>query len=319
MKTKNLKLPIYLTSVFILICAFLFLTLGLNFDTMEYSLSRRIPKLIAIVLTGFSIGLSTFIFQTITHNNILTPNVMGLDSLYTLIQTSIVLFLGSSSFFVTNKKVNFFVCVIIMTVLSVMLFDFLFKKEKSNILYLVLIGMICGTLFSSISSFMQVVIDPNEFLVLQNKLIASFNNVNIDIVIIAIILMMLTTLFIIKDIKYLDVISLSKDNAINLGVDYDFLVKKFFIAVSIFVSISTALVGPIAFFGILVVNVTRQILNTYKHSYNLTLCVLISIFTLVFAQLLVERILKLDTPISVIINLIGGIYFIYLLFKESKL
>lgn len=319
MKNNNIRLPIYILSILILVSCILFLTLEINIETLDYSLSKRIPKLFAIILTGASIGISTLIFQTITHNHILTPNVMGLDSLYVLIQTILVFVFTSESVLVSNKRYNFILCVLFMSFLSMILYNFLFKRGSSNILFLVLIGMIFGTLFSSLSSFMQVIIDPNEFLTLQNKLFASFNNVNSDILIISMIMIIIIIGFILKDIKYLDVISLGKEQAVNLGVDYDKLLKKFFIVVALFISVSTALVGPITFLGILVVNISRQIIKTYKHSYTLVTSILVSVFTLVFSQLLIERILDLKTPVSVVINLIGGIYFIYLLFKESKI
>ena len=179
--------------------------------------------------------------------------------------------------------------------------------------------MICGTFFRSLSSFMQMVIDPNEYLVLQNKLFASFNNVNVDILFLSIILVLLMIPFVWDDIKYYDVMSLGKDQAINLGVDYDNLMKKSFIIIAILIAISTSLVGPLTFLGILVANITREMMKTYKHSYLVTVSILVSIFTLVFGQVLMERILHLSTPVSVVINMIGGIYFMYLLYKESRI
>ena len=125
--------------------------------------------------------------------------------------------------------------------------------------------------------------------------------------------------FICDDLKYLDVINLGRDQAINLGIDYDKLVRKLFVTVAIFISISTALVGPITFLGLLVVNLSRQMINTYKHKYLITMSVLLSVFVLVTGQLLAERIFDFSTPVSVIINLIGGIYFMYLLLKESRI
>ena len=147
---------------------------------------------------------------------------------------------------------------------------------------------------------------------------SKFFNINVDILIFALIMILIIGMFIFKDMKYLDVMSLGRDHAINLGVDYDRLVKKFFIVIAILTSIATALVGPITFLGLLVVNVTRQVIKTYKHFYLIIFCVLISVFTLIFGQLLLERILKIQTPVSVVINLIGGVYFMYLLLKESK-
>lgn len=318
-KKNNLNMPIYILSISIVIVSALFLSLGIAKGNVDYALSQRIPKLIAIILTGGTIAFSTITFQTVVDNRLLTPNVMGLDSLYVLIQTIIIFLLGSSSVFLSSKKVNFIICVVMMILASSLLYKLLFKRGKGNIVFLLLIGMICGTFFGSLSSFMQVVIDPNEYLVLQNKLFASFNNVNVEILAIALIMIIFTIPFVWDDIKYLDVMSLGRDHAINLGVDYDKLVKKFLVIISIFISVSTALVGPITFLGLLVVNITRQVMKTYKHTYLITVSILVSVFTLVFGQLLVERVFKLSTPVSVVINLIGGIYFMFLLLKESRL
>ena len=316
---QNLIMPIVILSVLILVSCALFLSLGINPGSTNYALSKRIPKLIAIVITGGCIGFSTIIFQTITDNRILTPSVMGIDSLYVAVQTVIYFVFGSASIFASNPKINFLICVVFMVIGSLGLYKLIFKRENSNIMFVLLVGMICGTFFKSLSSFMQMVIDPNEYLVLQNKLFASFNNVNVDILLISIILIILVIPFVCDDLKYLDVINLGRDQAINLGIDYDKLVRKLFVTVSIFISISTALVGPITFLGLLVVNLSRQMITTYKHKYLISMSVLLSVFILVTGQLLAERIFNFSTPVSVIINLIGGIYFMYLLLKESRI
>ena len=220
-RKQNLYMPIIVLSLMILASSLLFLFMGINKGSMDYALSKRIPRLIAIILTGGCIGFSTIIFQTITDNRILTPNVMGIDSLYVAIQTMLIFAFGSSSAFVSNKKINFLICLVFMILGTSLLYKLIFKKDNANIIFVLLIGMICGTFFRSLSSFMQMVIDPNEYLVLQNKLFASFNNVNVDILFLSIILVLLMIPFVWDDIKYYDVMSLGKDQAINLGVDYD--------------------------------------------------------------------------------------------------
>src|SRR5690606_41927924 len=62
----------------------------------SYVLPRRGAKILAIVLAGGSIAAATVIFQTITQNRILTPSIIGIDSLYMLVQTAIVFFLGAA-------------------------------------------------------------------------------------------------------------------------------------------------------------------------------------------------------------------------------
>ena len=314
--TNNKK--IYFMIASIVVFSILFLIVGVKLKHIDYAMSQRVPKLVAIILTGGCVAFSSVIFQTITSNNILTPSVLGLDSLYILIQTVLVFFVGMDSKFMMNRNYNFILCVVIMVIVSFLLYKKLFEKSKNNIMFLLLVGMIFGTLFKSISTFMQVVIDPNEYTSLQSKLYASFGNVNTDIIMMAIIMIAIMIPFIYDDLKYLDVIGLGKEHAINLGVDYDKIVKKMIIVVAILVSISTALVGPLTFLGLLVVNISKQMLNTYKHSYIIGGSILISILTLVGGQFLVEHVFTFDTTLSVIINFVGGIYFIYLLLNRSK-
>ncbi|MBS6509851.1 MAG: iron chelate uptake ABC transporter family permease subunit [Paraclostridium bifermentans] len=314
----NLKSKLYILGALIVIFSALFLTVGVNFDHIDYAMSQRIPKLIAIVITGGCIAFSSIIFQTITNNNILTPSVLGLDSLYVLIQTVIVFLLGVESSFITNKSSNFLLSSSLMILASFVLYKKLFERSNNNVFFLLLVGMIFGTLFKSMSTFMQVVIDPNEYAALQNSLYASFSNVNTEILMMSVIMIIAIIPFIYDELKMLDVISLGKDHAINLGVNYDKAVKKLIIVVAMLVSMSTALVGPITFLGLLVVNVAKQLFKTYKHTYLISASILISILTLVVGQFLVERVFTFTTTISVIINFIGGLYFIYLLLKESK-
>ena len=298
----------------VLTAFYIFWDLGPNWD---YSLPRRVWKIIAIIVVGCAIAFATVIFQTVTNNKILTPSILGLDSMYMLIQTAVIFLLGSTHILITNKNLNFLVTLAIMLIFASLLFKFMFKQNR-NIYFLLLIGIIFGTLFGSLSSFMQVLIDPNEFQIIQNKMFASFNNVNTDLLVLAIALMIAAMAYFFRFMKYLDVMSLGRDQAVNLGVDYDYVTKRVLIIVTILISISTALIGPITFLGLLVANVAYQFINSYQHKIILPGAMLISVIALVGGQFIVERIFTFSTTLSVIINFIGGVYFIYLLLKENK-
>ncbi|MRG28001.1 iron chelate uptake ABC transporter family permease subunit [Laceyella tengchongensis] len=299
----------------ILIALFLFLDAGGNWD---YILPRRIYKVLAIMLTGASIAFATVVFQTITNNRILTPSVLGLDSLYMLIQTVIIFAFGSANLTIANKQINFLLSVGLMILFMGVFYKILFKREGQTIYFLLLVGLIFGTLFNSLSSFMQVLIDPNEFLIVQDKMFASFNNIHTDLLIITIVALLLISIYASRYLKYLDVLSLGKEQAVNLGVDYDFIVKRLLVLVAVLVSISTALVGPITFLGLLVANLTHEFMRTYRHTYLIAGAMLISVIALVGGQLIVERVFTFSTTLSVIINFIGGSYFFYLLLKENR-
>ena len=297
----------------------LFLVYGLNPVSYQYALSKRIPKLIAMMLTGSGIAVSSVIFQTVTNNRILTPSVLGLDSLYTLLQTFIVFVFGSLQMAAIGSNMNFLLAGALMIGFSFLLFRMMFRQENQNLFFLLMLGMIFGTLFSSLSSFMQMVMDPNEFLIVQNKMFANFNNVQQALLGISIITIIVTFIWSFKDLKRLDVLALRRENAINLGLDYDRLVRKLLVVVSILVAVSTALVGPITFLGILVTNLSYQLTKNYRHSVVIPTAILISLLALIGGQFLVERVFSFNTTIGVIINFIGGIYFIYVLLKEERL
>lgn len=314
---KNNKKLIILSIVAVALIG-LFLTIGVNSANYQYAMYRRIPKVIAMVLTGAAIGFSSLIFQTVTNNRILTPSILGLDSLYVLLQTTVVFLLGSSSVLITNGNINFIITIVVMIAFSAVLYKFVFRKGTKNIFTILLIGVICGTLFESLTNFMQVLIDPTEFLTVQDKMMASFNNVNTDIMLLASIVIIISIAYCYDIVKVLDVMSLGRDEAISLGVDYDKMSKKILVIVVILTSVSTALVGPITFLGLLVVNIARQMINTYKHEVLGLATIIISVIALVGGQLIVEQLLDFGTSVSVIINFIGGIYFIYLVMKERS-
>ncbi|HIV75262.1 MAG TPA: iron chelate uptake ABC transporter family permease subunit [Candidatus Pseudogracilibacillus intestinigallinarum] len=311
-KKKTIILAIIALSLALL---YIFYDLTGNID---YVLPRRVMKVVAIILTGGAIAFSTTIFMTITNNRILTPSIMGIDSLYLLTQTFIIFIFGSRSLVMMNSQLNYLISIGVMVLFSLLFYRLLFKGENANIYFLLLIGMILGTFFSSFTSFMQVLIDPNEFMVAQDKMFASINNVNTSLVYLSIILMIGVVIYFSRYYKYLDVLALGKDHATNLGVPYDFVVKRLLIVVAILISIATALIGPITFLGLLVVNIAYEFMKTYRHLYIILGSVLISIIALIGGQFIVEKIFTFETTLSVIINFVGGIYFIYLILKENK-
>ncbi len=308
----------------ILILAFLTLIMALVFvfaglkDFDEYALKNRFLQIAAIVIVAICIAISTVIFQTLCNNKILTPAIIGLDSLYMLLQSALIFSLGSANLSVYRNDINFLITLACMVVFSLGLYKILFSSDKS-IYLIMLLGLIFGTLFSTLSSFFEILIDPDEFMIIQGRMFASFDNVAFDVLALAYIVTLLSFIWIFRYMKFLDPLSLGKDLSINLGINYQKISKHLMIIIAILTSISTALVGPITFLGLLVANITYELFKTAKHSILLLACILISILALLGGVFFVSRIFDYNTTISVIINFLGGIYFIYLVLKGNKL
>lgn len=301
-----------------LILSVLFIVVDLNVASLVYSLPRRILKVATMLLAGATIGYSTIVFQTITNNRILTPSIMGLDSLFLLVQTLVLFLLGASSIFLINAKLNFVLTVVLMLIFSSLLFRGLFLGEQKEVYFLLLVGVVAGTLFQSIASFLQMILDPNEFLIVQKSMFASFNNIQTELLIMSFIVIGILVIYLRRYVSILDVLALGREQAINLGIDYEKVVFRLLLVVSVFVAAVTALVGPITFLGLLVANLAREYLASYKHKHILPAASLLGAIALVGGQFMLERIFNIATPVSVVINLVGGLYFVFLLIRGQR-
>lgn len=295
----------------------IFILVDLNgFD--EYALKSRFLQIAAIIIVAICIAVSTVIFQTLCNNKILTPAIIGLDSLYMLLQSALIFSFGAANLSVYKNDINFLITLVCMVVFSLGLYKILFSSDRS-IYLIMLLGLVFGTLFSTLSSFFEVLIDPDEFMVIQGRMFASFDNIAFDVLILAYIISFLSFIWIFRYMKFLDPLNLGKDLAINLGINYQKISKQLMIIIAILTSISTALVGPITFLELLVVNITYELFKTAKHSILLSACILISILALLGGVFFVSRVFDYNATISVVINFLGGIYFIYLVLKGNKL
>ncbi|MFW3579344.1 iron chelate uptake ABC transporter family permease subunit [Vagococcus fluvialis] len=310
---KHPKTSLMLLGLVVIAVIFLFLTYH-TYGNWEFALKLRGKKLLAFVIVGLLTSFSTISFQTISQNHFLTPSILGFDSLYVLIQTVLFFILGQSR---QGDPKLFIFNIVIMVILSVLLFSTLLKKEKQDLFLLLMIGMILGTLFRSTSTFLQVLMDPNEYDKLQGKLFASFSNVDVSLLTLVIPVVIILMILFFKVSAKLDVLHLGIEQATNLGIDVQKFRKYVLFLISLSVAIATALIGPITFLGFIVANVTYQWMNTYKHTYLFISGALLSILFLVAGQFLVEQVFHMNTTLSVVIEFSGGLYFVWKLLKEK--
>lgn len=269
MKSRSIRMNFYKLLALIalvLAAAAAYLLTDVNPKYFEYAMSLRVPKLIVMLIASFAIGSASIVFQSIINNRIVTPCLLGMNSLYTLIHTVLYFAAGSASLFARNSNVAFAADLVVMGITATLVYGYLFKKTKYNVLYVLLIGTVLTSLFGSIQSAMVRVMDPNEYDALLATLVASFSHVNSQIIVFAVVLMAVILFVLRRDIALLDVLTLGKDQAINLGVDYDRCVQRLLLGVTLFIAIATAVVGPISFMGLIVANLSRQFLRTYRHA-----------------------------------------------------
>ena len=298
------------------VIAGLYLIIGIDFEIFQYQFTSRLRKLILMILVGGAIAASVVIFQAITTNRLLTPSIMGLDAVYMFVKVLIVFVFGVQSVFVTYLYISFLISLIVMIGFSLLLFQGIFRIGNVSVYLILLVGIILGTFFRSITGFLELIINPEDFLAVQSAMFANFDASNTKLVTLCGVILIILIMITVYAIPYLDVLLLGRDQAINLGISYQTLTRILLILVAILVSISTALVGPITFLGLLTVNLAHELMKTYQHKYILPATICISWISLFLAQAIVENFFQATTQVSIIIDLVGGSYFIYLLIKR---
>ena len=305
----------------VLLAAAAYMTVDVNFGNaklLAYSMRIRAPKLIVMLITAFAIGGASLVFQSIINNTIVTPCLLGMNSLYTLIHTAVVFCVGSGSVLAANANAAFAIDLVLMGITATLIYSYLFKKTKHNVLYVLLVGTVLTSFFSSVQSTMTRVMDPNEYDTLLTTLVASFSNVNAEIIIFALIVLAAVIFFLRKELALLDVLTLGKEQAINLGVDYDRCIRRLLLGVTLAIAVATAMVGPISFLGLIIANLARQLLRTYRHTQLILGSALFGMIVLVGGQIIVEHVFTYAVPISVFITVGGGLYFLYLLLTRRR-
>ncbi len=301
--------------IFLILACFAFMTIGVK-GSWNFILPFRGTKLAALLVVGIAVSSSTVLFQTITQNHVLTPSIMGFDALYILILTAAVYFLGGQNFVQLPDIAVFLVNVGLMVCAALALFGTLLGTARNDLMRLVLTGIVFATLFRSLTFFMQRMIDPNEYAVVQGSSFANFNGIDpLQLMVsagVTAVALLLTWLL----RHRLDVLALGRETAISLGEEPERLHLQALILIAVLVSISTAFVGPTVFLGLIVVSLARLLTPSPHHATILLSSGLVSGIVIVSGQTLMERVLALSTPLTVVIDFVGGILFIALLLKR---
>ncbi|MEO9901725.1 iron chelate uptake ABC transporter family permease subunit [Nisaea sp.] len=290
----------------------LFMTVGVK-GNWGFVLPFRGLKIATMALVGYAIAVSTVLFHTVTANRILTPSIMGFDALFILIQTSIAFFFGAMFLTGLPPGLLFLIQTATMTVFAGLLFNWLFRGGVRELHLMLLSGIIFGLLFRSLSSFFRRVIDPDEFLILQDTLFASFNRANPELLSVAATLVLLVSLAAWRLRNVFDVMALGRETAVNLGVNHRRMVTVTLAMVTVLVSVSTALVGPVTFFGLLVANLAYMLVPSHRHILVLPGAAFLAVTCLVGGQLFLERVLSYGSALSIVIEFAGGIVFIMMI------
>lgn len=298
--------------VALLTATYLFLHSGLDFD---YVIPGRLTRIAAIIIGGVSVAVSAIIFQTITGNRILTPAIMGYEAIYLLLQSLLILILGTRSLIVVGDTGNFILSILCMLAYGGIVQHWLFRDGRANIHVLLLVGLVLTMAIGTVAQFIQLVVSPGEYAILQGFSFASFHRARPEQLFHAGLIVSGACLVAVRTLPTLDVIALGRDQAVSLGVDWQKHVRLQLALIAVLVAISTSLLGPTAFMGIFVANISYALARTVRHRVTLPLGTAIAIAIFLAAQLFVEQLFDNRTTVGILVNLLCGTYFLALMLR----
>lgn len=276
----------------------------------------RLTSLGTIALVAVAQSVATVMFHTVTANRILTPSILGFDALYVLSQTALVFVFGVSATGLEGIP-KIIAQSLLMIVFATVLYGWLFSGKRANLHLLLLVGVVLGTGFGSMSTFMQRLLTPSEFDVLSARLFGSISKGNADYLPIAATIVLLVFGYIWARRRTFDVISLGRDVSVSLGVRYRREVVTVLILVAVLISVSATMVGPMTFYGFLVATLAYQFAPGDRHADVLPLAIGIGLVTLLGATFVLKHIFSAAGLVTVIIEFTGGLLFLIVLLRKG--
>lgn len=300
-------------AVIALALAFVFLRSGFDF---AYVIPKRLERLATMAIGGICVAWSAITFQSLTGNRILTPAIMGYEAVYLLFQALLMLMLGTRSLMLLGEHGNAALSILLMLGYSWTLQRWLFRDDRDNVYFLLLVGLVLTMVITTFTQFVQLKMSPGEFSILIGYSQATFGNASASQLLYATLIVATICLVGLKSLPMLDVLLLGREQAMSLGIDYRRCVQRQLFLIAALVAVSTSLLGPTAFMGIFVANTAYALAGTYRHRVTLPLGCAIAIALFILAQLLVEHLFNYTTTVGILVNLVCGAYFLSLMVRK---
>lgn len=281
--------------------------------------SMRATSVVIIVLVSFCQSIATVSFQTVTNNRILTPSIMGFESLYRLVQTGAVFFFGITGVTMLQGIWQFVAQIVLMVVFAAILYGWLLSGKYANLQIMLLVGIILGGGLGALATFMQRLLTPTEFDVLTARLIGSISNADDSYLAISLPLALVAGGALWFLATKLNVLALGPQTAVNLGVNHRRQTIVVLLLVSVLMAVSTSLIGPMTFFGFVVAMISYQLADTYDHRFVFPIAVLTGVVVLGGAYFVLKNIFYAQGAVGIIIEIVGGAFFLIYILRKGRL
>ena len=310
-------------AIMVAAAAVLLLTWNIPLDPAQrgywLAVELRVTTVTTVAIVACCQAVATVLFHTATGNRILTPSIMGFDALYVVMQTGLVFFFGGTALAATDGLAKVALQSLLMVAFATLLYGWLFARKRGNLHIMLLIGIVLGVGFGSLSTVMQRLLTPSDFDLLSARLFGNLSNSNPEYLPWAAVIVAIVLVVVWRRRRRLDVLTLGRDVATNLGLAYKREVMVLLILVAVLISVSTTLVGPMTFFGFIVATLAYQLAGSSRHAVILPFAALLGAATLLGGYFVLRHVFYAAGMLTVIIEFVGGLFFIVYLLRKGAL
>lgn len=284
---------------------------GMDRNAVSVVMHIRLPRILASMLLGAGLALSGQTFQMIFRNPLVSPDVLGTSTAASF-GASLSLLLGLSSVLVS---VNAFAAGIAALIL---IYAIASRTRREQTLGLILVGMVVSSLFSSATSFVKLIADPNNVLpaityFLMGTLSGTgFEELGMIVIPVGVSLVVLLLLS-----WRINLLSLSEDEARSIGVNTRLIRALAITCATLITACSVAVAGNIGWVGLVIPHISRMLVsNDARYSFPSTVFFGASFLTLV--DCISRSAATIEIPIGILTSFIGAPFFLFLLFREVR-
>lgn len=284
---------------------------GMDKNAVAVVFNIRFPRIASSLLLGAGLAISGQTFQMIFRNPLVSPDVLGTSTAASF-GASLALLLGLTSVMVSLNAFFFGVLALVL------IYAIASRTRREQTLSLILVGMIVSSLFSSATSFVKLIADPNNVLpAITYFLMGSLSGIGVtDLGLIAFPVLVSIAVLLVLSWK-INLLSLSEDEARSIGVNTRLIRAIAIICATVITASSVAIAGNIGWVGLIIPHISRMLVsNDARYSFPSSVFFGASFLTLV--DCISRAAATVEIPIGILTSFVGAPFFLYLLFREVR-
>ena len=283
--------------------------LDLSDDKVQIMLQSRFPRMVTIIIAGVVMSISGLIMQQLSRNKFVSPTTAGtMDSARLGLLLALIIFPSAA---LIEKMTFAFIFALGGTFLFMKILD---QVKYKDTIFIPLVGLMFGNIVGSISTFFAYKYDLIQSLnTWMNGDFSMIMSGRYELIYASIPLVIVAYIFANK----FTVAGMGEEFAINLGLNYKFVVNIGLIIVALASTLVLLTVGTIPFIGLIVPNIVSLYLgDNLKKSLSHT-ALLGAVFLLICDILGRIIIYPFEIPIGLVVGVIGSAIFIYLIMRRK--